>query len=310
MRSINAAADVNPVNLLALVLLSTPKHALGEAELLAQIALYKSLLKDGPYGEGITITDMEPAAIVDHGLELGLLQRSAHTLGDIIRVAPERAVGLTYYRNNSAHLIATPSLIACCFLRRRGVAVEQLQRVAKDSFPFLRAELYLPWTESQFSEVLARNLEVLEGHGLLSRSPDGLILQRAEGGSGAAGQITLLARSLLPTLERYYITLAVLAKNGSGKLNRQQLERLCILTAQRISMLHEFEAPEFYDRSLFRQFIGELRNREILVGDGDGALEFGEQLDHMVRDARFFLEKEIRHSIIQVAPQALEENTA
>ena len=37
--NINRAADVNPINLLALALLSTPKHAMGEADLLAQIAL-------------------------------------------------------------------------------------------------------------------------------------------------------------------------------------------------------------------------------------------------------------------------------
>src|SRR5690606_28117041 len=37
--NINRAADVNPINLLALALLSTPKHAMGEADLLAQIEL-------------------------------------------------------------------------------------------------------------------------------------------------------------------------------------------------------------------------------------------------------------------------------
>jgi len=307
MRAINASADVNPVNLLALVLLATPKHALGERELLAQIGLYKALLTEGPYGESISITGMEPREIVAHGVELGLLERAGHTLGDILRVAPEHAVGLTYYRNNSAHLVATPSLIASCFLRRRSIASEQLRRLVMDTLPFLRVELHLPWREDQFQHVLDRNLDVLERHGLLSRSEDGLLTRRAEGGTDAAAQMNLLARTLLPTLERYYITLAVLAKNGSGTLDRQQLEQLCILTAQRISMLNEFEAPEFYDRSLFRQFIGELRRLEVLVGNEEGKLEFGERIGRVVDDARFFLEKEIRHSIIQVAPQALAE---
>ncbi len=31
--NVNRAADVNPINLLALALLSTPKHAMGEADL-------------------------------------------------------------------------------------------------------------------------------------------------------------------------------------------------------------------------------------------------------------------------------------
>jgi hypothetical protein len=36
-------------------------------------------------------------------------------------------------------------------------------------------------------------------------------------------------------------------------------------------------------------------------------MEFGERLALMAEDARFFLEKEIRHAIIQVAPQVLGE---
>ena len=59
--NVNRAADVNPVNLLALSLLSTPKHAMGESDLLAQIALSKTLLAEVPYGERITVTPHTPA---------------------------------------------------------------------------------------------------------------------------------------------------------------------------------------------------------------------------------------------------------
>ena len=47
--NVNRAADVNPINLLALAMLSTPRHAMGEADLLAQIALAQTLLADVPY---------------------------------------------------------------------------------------------------------------------------------------------------------------------------------------------------------------------------------------------------------------------
>ncbi|NIP16772.1 MAG: hypothetical protein GWM87_00370 [Xanthomonadales bacterium] len=98
----------------------------------------------------------------------------------------------------------------------------------------------------------------------------------------------------------------MLTKNGSGTLSRGQLEKLCILTAQRISRLHEFEAPEFYDNRLFRQFISELRRLGYLSSNREGKLEFGEQLNRISEDARFILSKEIRHGIIRTAPQALE----
>src|SRR5690606_40125292 len=48
---VNSAADVNPINLLALALLSTPKHAMGEGDLTAQIVLSKKLLAEVPYSE-------------------------------------------------------------------------------------------------------------------------------------------------------------------------------------------------------------------------------------------------------------------
>ena len=41
--NINRAADVNPINLLAVALLSTPKHAMSEADLLAQLDIFKAL---------------------------------------------------------------------------------------------------------------------------------------------------------------------------------------------------------------------------------------------------------------------------
>jgi glycerol-3-phosphate O-acyltransferase len=172
--------------------------------------------------------------------------------------------------------------------------------------PAQRRPGFLPWKEEEFPGILQANLRLLAAAGLLSVSEDGTAVSRAEGGSNQAGQLNLLARGLLQTMERYFITIAVLNKNGSGTLTRGQLERLCILTAQRLSQLLEFDAPEFSDRNLFRGFINSLRECGYLTSNGHGTLEFGERLEQMGRDAQFILSKEIRHSITRIAPQALE----
>ena len=211
-------------------------------------------------------------------------------------------------KRNRLGIVATfavPALIACCLLNQRSFKVDWLQRIANAVYPFLKAELYLPWASDQLDTVLQANLDLLSGAGLVQLSEDGRKFERAEGGTAAAGQLNLLARSLLQTLERYYITIAVLAKNGSATLSRGELEKLCILTAQRISQLHEFEAPEFYDQKLFRQFIGQLRTLGYLTNTEDGKLEFGDALDEIGRDARFILSKEIRHGIARIAPQGV-----
>ena len=115
-------------------------------------------------------------------------------------------------------------------------------------------------------------------------------------------QLKILAHSLLQTLHRYLITISVLARNGSGVLSRAELERLCIHTAQRISMLHDFNAPEFYDRALFRGFIAQLRNIGILSNNRESKLVFDKRIEQISTDAQFILGETIRSEIDRLTP--------
>ena len=305
MTNINSAADVNPVNLLAMVMLSTPKHSLGEKDLLDQLQLYKNLMSKGSFADSISVTEKTPMEMVEYGKTLGILKEIDHPLGKIITLEQQKAVELTYFRNNVSHLFAVSSLIACCFLNQRHVQTETLERIATALYPFLKAELFLPWDDADIAEVITRNVQLLRDEGLLSTSEDGKTLFRSAGDTDLAGQLGLLARGSLQTLERYYITVAVLTKNGSGTLSRGQLEKLCILTAQRISQLYGFEAPEFYERNLFRQFIAGLRKSGILGNDEQGRLTFDQSLDQMSDHARYILRREIRLVILRIAPQVV-----
>jgi glycerol-3-phosphate O-acyltransferase len=308
MTHINASADANPVNLLALVLLGTPRHALGEKQLGRQISLYKSLLSHKPTPAGVTVTEKNAQEIIEYGFEMKILLRQEHTLGDIISILPERAIGLTYFRNNVAHLMVLPSLVACCFLEHRNFRIEHLHKFATITQPFLQAELYTPWSQDVIIEALNESIEQLVQHGLLTRSQDGEYLSRTRGNPDSVMQIKILAHSLLQTLRRYLITISVLARNGSGTLSRAELESLCIHTAQRISMLHEFNAPEFYDKALFRGFIAQLRKTGYLSPNAENKLVFDERLEQISNDARFILGEAIRHEIHRQTPLA--ETTA
>jgi len=304
MTRINASADVNPVNLLALVMLGTPRHAIGEKQLARQIGLYQDLLGQKPTPERVTVTDKTPEEVISYGFEMKVLQRQEHTLGDIISIEPERAVGLTFFRNNIAHLMALPSLVACCFLEHRNFLISNLHEFAVVTHPFLQAELYMPWSQDEITAALDESIEQLVQHGLLIRKPDGETLSRATDNPEAVMQLKILAHSLLQTLHRYLITISVLARNGSGTLSRAELERLCIHTAQRISMLHEFNAPEFYDKSLFKGFIAQLRKTGYLSPNQDNKLVFDKRLKRISHDAQFILGEAIRHEIERQTPVA------
>lgn len=304
MVNINAAANVNPVNLLATALLASRKHALDEDDLERIIALLMKLVEHTHYSDRISMTTMRPGQIIEYGLDLGVIERVEHRLGSVIRTDATRAVLLTYFRNNTAHLLAMHAWIACCFLNTRSVRKSRLMSLSRTVYPFLKRELFLPWEPDEVDVVIGQSLATLVDMGLVHETEQ--MLQRSTGGSDESYYLKLLGGSMLQTFERYFITMSVLVKNGSAQLTRGQLEKLCILTAQRISLLHEFEAPEFYDRTLFRQFIEAMFESSFLSRDSEGRLLFGDKLEAFVSDAKLILTKDIRHTIIQTTPDLVE----
>ncbi len=298
MTHINGSADVNPVNLLAQVLLGTPRHALSEKQLLRQIELYQALLTHKPTPERVSVARKSAEEIIAYGMELGILQRQAHPLGDIISLHPEHAVGLTYFRNNVTHLMVLPSLLACCFLENERFSFVHLRRFAIALHPFLQAELFLPWNQRNFTRALKESVAHVVELKLLKWDKGGKYLERDPHNPEAALQLRILAHSLLQTLQRYLITIVILSRNGSAALSRSELEHLCIQTAQRITLLHEFNAPEFYDRALFREFVAQLRKTGILTVNQADKLVFDKRLEQICNDANFVLGESIRQEIL------------
>jgi glycerol-3-phosphate O-acyltransferase len=308
--NINRAADVNPINLLALALLATPKHAMAENDLLAQLELSKTLLEELPYSDRVTLTPMNPAGIIAYGEQMGWIQRVQHPLGDVLNATGEQAVLLSYFRNNVLHLTAAAAWVACCFLNNRRMSRASVLRLGKIIYPFIQGELFLPWDEEGFGTQLQATIDFFVRRGMLESTGDGRVLERAPGQDDSAFQLKVIARSLIQAFERYYITIAALAKNGPHTMTGAELENACALTAQRLSLLNELSAPEFFDKALFRGFIQKLRERRIVWTDDAGKLDYASALEGIVRDARVILSREVRHSILKITPGGNEKESA
>ena len=308
--NVNRAADVNPINLLALALLATPKHAMAESDLLAQLSLSKALLEELPYSDRVTLTPMNPAAIVAYGEQMGWIQRVQHPLGDVLTTSGEQAVLLSYFRNNVLHLTATAAWVACCFLNNRRMSRASVLRLGRIIYPFIQGELFLPWDGEGFSAQLQATIDFFVRRGLLESTGEGRVLERGAGQEDSAFQLKVIARSLIQAFERYYITIAALAKNGPHTLTGAELENACTLTAQRLSLLNELSAPEFFDKALFRGFIQKLRERRVVWTDEAGKLDYDSALEGMVNDARLILSREVRHSILKITPGGNEKEVA
>jgi glycerol-3-phosphate O-acyltransferase len=304
--SVNRAADINPINLLAMSLLAVPKHAMSEIDLLAQLELLKDLLAALPFSERLTITPLSPAEIIAYGESMQWIRRVQHPLGDVLMAEGDNAVLLSYFRNNVQHVFVAAAWIACCFLNNRRMSRSTILRIGRLIYPFIQAELFLHWTPEEFTSHLRSTLDFFVKRGLLTTDADGRVLERAPGQSDTAFRLRTLSHSLLQAVERYYITIALLVSNGRHTLSAAELENLCFLTAQRLSLLQELNAPEFFDRSLFRGFIQKLRERRVIRADENNKLDFDVALETLVTESKVILSRDIRHGILKLTSKPTE----
>jgi glycerol-3-phosphate O-acyltransferase len=300
INGINAAASATPVNLVSMAVLATPRQALGEMHLNRQVELYQRLLRDAPYSPLVTVTEESGEQMTRYAESMGMLERRPHPLGDIMCMTAERAVLATYYRNNILHLFAMPSLIACCFISNARMRTADIQRLVWRVYPYIQAELALRWPEAEIAAVADSLLEAMARSNLLQANEDRTEWQRAAPTSLEAIQLSLLAETTLQTIERYYLVIALLLQAGSGHITTEALEQRCHLMAQRMSILYGLNSPEFFDKSLFRNFIELLCRREVVTAAEDGTITFGEPLLGVATDAQLVLSAQLRHDILQV----------
>jgi glycerol-3-phosphate O-acyltransferase len=283
-----------------MAVLATPRQALLEADLKRQLELYQRLLRDAPYAPLVTVTADGAEQMTRYAESMGMLERQAHPLGDIMRMTAERAVLATYYRNNILHLFAMPSLIACCFVSNARMRTVDIQRLAWRVYPYIRAELALRWPEEEVGMVTISLLDAMARSDLLLPNEDRSEWLRPAPTSLEAIQLALLAEATIQTLERYYLVIALLLQAGSASITQEALEERCHLMAQRMSILYGLDSPEFFDKSLFRSFIELLGRRGVVATAADRTLSFGEPLLGVAADAQLVLSEQLRHDILQV----------
>lgn len=300
MRSINSAATVTPINLLAVTLLAMPRQAMLEQDLVRQLDFYRELLRRLAYHPRTSVTPLDGRQIVAYGEQMKVLARQPHKLGDLIRMPEDGATLMAYYRNNVLHVFAMPSLVACAFISNAVMRTEDIQRLTWRIYPYIAAELFLRWSEEELPGVVEEVLRALVAAGIIIGNDAGTEWRRPAPSTSQAMQLSLLAQSTIQTIERYYLAIALLLQAGSGQITQKALEERCQLMAQRMTMLYGANSPEFFDRTLFESFIDLLRERAVLrVGSG-GLLEFDEVLVRVAADAQVVLSEQIRHSILQV----------
>ena len=300
MQGINSAAAVTPISLLAYVLLATPKQKIGLDELRRQIEVSLKMLQRFKYSDLVTLPDWTPDQIIEHGEKLEVISRSSHPMGEVIHMTERTAVLMTYFRNNILHLLAVPASVACCFIQGRKLEHSELQRLIRLIYPFMKKELCLKWDQGEIDTVTTEATKSLIDMEILTYGSRKKSLIRPPAGSEKAFQLLMLGQSMVPMLQRFYLVIAILVRNGSGVLTRQRLESMCQQSAERLTMIYGLHSPDFFNKTLFHDFIRTLQDFEVLRRNSEGLIEFDEDLTSIGADARLVLGEEIRHSILSL----------
>ena len=297
--SINASVAVNPIGMTATVLLGTDRLAMDEGQLIRLMDQYADLLNAFPYADTMTLPEGSGKDWVDYCENMGLITRQPQKLGDIIALEGSNAILMTYYRNNIQHLFALPSLIASLFENKNSLRRDKIEFLASVAYPYLKSELFLKYDAEEIDGVINQWIDVLLEKGLLFEEEEDRI-SRPEEGTDAMLRLRVLSRFIIQTLERYHIAIGILRKYGSGKITAGELEEQSTLLAERMSILFGLNAPEFFDKTLFRNFIANMQHNGVITTDDDGLLCYTDGLDEVAEDARLVLSVEKRQAIQQV----------
>lgn len=289
LENINRAAVINPVSLLSLILLATNKHTLDEEICIKQLDTYRDLLTALPYDHRMQVTPLSGKEIIAYGLKLKLIKRVKHVLGDIIAIEDNQAVLLTYFRNNILHAFVLPSLIASMVEHNGKIEKSDLINVIRTLYPFLKAELFLKWQEDELNEQICSYVDALAQAKLITLDDEDMLYSPAPN-SEDHNQLVVLAAPVMQSIERYYMTLALITQRGSGNISAKQVEDLSHLLGQRLSVLYEFNSPEFFDKALFQSFIRVLTQQGYIRTNDEGAIVFDDAFKNVAQYADLVLD--------------------
>lgn len=266
MVNINKSAAANAMNLCSTALLASRQRALTREQLLEQLDCYLQLLRNAPYAEDATTPNQTPEELLQHALQMGKFEVEKDNIGELIILPREQAVLMTYYRNNIQHMLVLPSLIANMVMNHNRISRTELLRQVDLLYPMLKEELFLHHDRSDLPQVIEPIITELCRQQLICAKGDELVMN-----PGRIRTLQLLAAGVRETLQRYAITFSLLSAIPS--ISRGALEKESRIMAQRLSVLHGINAPEFFDKAVFATLVGTLRSEGYINDVGDAIPE-------------------------------------
>lgn len=276
MESINSSAAVNAMNLCSTFLLASQQNALTKQQLIEHINYALILLKSVPYSNLVTVPEQRAEQLFEHAKQMGKFVITTDQAGEIVSLTQEQAILMTYYRNNIQHLLIIPAIIARIILKQNRISKDELIEQVKLIFPLIKAELFIYYEEEQLLDYISKLLQCLDDINLINFTPERITVNYLK-----LTSLQLLASISKDTLQRYVITFSLLQKDPT--ISRANLEKESRLIAERLSVLHGINAPEFFDKGVFSTLVSTLKDLGYLDAQETGNSEKITQMSNTLK---------------------------
>ena len=185
LENINKAAVINPVNLIATILLNAPTHALAERDVLLRLEQFRNLLKYHVYDERMQITALSNHEIIQYAIKLKQVEFIEHDNERWLKVCNQQEALLKYFSNNILHTLILPALIAHILTAKSEPHIEKISKdelfnAALQQYPELQKMYFLKWQADEISVEIKHILDYFVTEKLIQIDDQTIFIHQAD----------------------------------------------------------------------------------------------------------------------------------
>ncbi|REL25189.1 glycerol-3-phosphate 1-O-acyltransferase [Thalassotalea euphylliae] len=257
MVSVNKSVALNPVSLVALILLATENRAMAESELIQQLNFFIDMQKHAPYSDAMTLPEGTADELVAHIKSLGKVTIERDNLGTILSLNNTASLEMRYYRNNILHAYVIPALVCRILERNAKTSHQSVIDQVSQLFALIKAELFLWQAENEVVAQTEQVLATLAEQEMIKQSKAGF--WTVHDCTTVKAKLRVMGECIDETLQRLAIITNLLTQLAPA--SKSALEEQVITIAKRLSKLNNINAPEFVDKKAQAALINVLKEQ-------------------------------------------------
>ena len=297
MKAINNSSVVTTSGLFSLSLLTEVTQSLDSNVMKERIQMFIDLLKKNDIYEQVWLTEDNPENVISKTEDLGLINSQLIGNSKVFRPNENEAALLSYYQNNISHYFLLYSLICLSLKYVKKLKKKEIFRLSELVYPFLQADFYLPWENSQISTILDKCLKVLINLGFIVEEDD-IYMRKPKKDVQKYHDFIALCNICESNVKRFYIVMSILW--NEERMKADELQSRCIAIANKLQEIEGWIYTEFSDHTKFKIFIDNLLEDKYIKENSGNKLSASRITKRVQNDFEKFFNKDFMREVNQL----------